>query len=107
MMLERSGNQVALCGAKTRQGSPCKNAAMKNGRCRMHGGASTGPKTVAGLEKSRLANWKHGRYSEQARAARKAHRLFSKYEDRFVYTDFDDCFLDAFEDLDEDGPAQR
>jgi len=31
------------CGAKTRSGKPCKNWAMKNGRCRMHGGKSTGP----------------------------------------------------------------
>src|SRR5690625_5865687 len=30
------------CGAKTRSGKPCKNWAMKNGRCRMHGGKSTG-----------------------------------------------------------------
>lgn len=32
------------CGAKTRAGTPCKNRAMPNGRCRMHGGKSTGPK---------------------------------------------------------------
>lgn len=31
------------CGAKTRSGKPCKNGAMENGRCRMHGGKSTGP----------------------------------------------------------------
>src|SRR5690625_5185758 len=30
------------CGAKTRNGGKCKNWAMKNGRCRMHGGKSTG-----------------------------------------------------------------
>lgn len=30
------------CGAKTRSGTPCKNGAMANGRCRMHGGKSTG-----------------------------------------------------------------
>lgn len=30
------------CGAKTRSGEPCKNGAMENGRCRMHGGKSTG-----------------------------------------------------------------
>ncbi|MCS1350286.1 HGGxSTG domain-containing protein [Mechercharimyces sp. CAU 1602] len=30
------------CGAKTRSGNPCKNNAMANGRCRMHGGKSTG-----------------------------------------------------------------
>src|SRR5690625_6759162 len=31
------------CGAKTRNGGTCKNWAMPNGRCRMHGGKSTGP----------------------------------------------------------------
>ena len=31
------------CGAKTRNGGTCKNWAMANGRCRMHGGKSTGP----------------------------------------------------------------
>lgn len=36
------------CGAHCRTtGSPCMNPAMRNGRCRMHGGASTGrPKTT-------------------------------------------------------------
>lgn len=31
-----------LCGAKTRSGSPCQSKTMANGRCRMHGGKSTG-----------------------------------------------------------------
>src|SRR5690625_3921632 len=31
------------CGAKTRSGRPCRNRAMANGRCRLHGGKSTGP----------------------------------------------------------------
>ncbi|MFC3768375.1 HGGxSTG domain-containing protein [Paenibacillus sp. GCM10012303] len=31
------------CGAKTRNGTPCKRAAMPNGRCNLHGGKSTGP----------------------------------------------------------------
>lgn len=30
-----------LAHART-TGEPCKNASMKNGRCRMHGGKSTG-----------------------------------------------------------------
>ncbi|WBL27532.1 HGGxSTG domain-containing protein [Bacillus safensis] len=33
-----------ICGAKTRQKTPCKKAPLKNGRCRLHGGKSTGPK---------------------------------------------------------------
>ena len=43
------------CGAKTRKGTPCKGPAMRNGRCRMHGGASTGPRTRAGLARTGLA----------------------------------------------------
>ena len=30
------------CRARTRRGSPCQSPAMKNGRCRMHGGTSPG-----------------------------------------------------------------
>lgn len=33
---------IHLCGAKTRKGGKCQNAAMANGRCRLHGGKSTG-----------------------------------------------------------------
>lgn len=36
------------CGAKTRAGGECKAPAMGNGRCRVHGGKSTGPKDQAG-----------------------------------------------------------
>lgn len=48
-----TGNPMhPLCGAHCRTtGEPCKNYQMPNGRCRMHGGKSTGrPKT-------------HGQYS--------------------------------------------
>jgi hypothetical protein len=41
---------------------------MANGRCRMHGGASTGPRTASGLERSRRARQTHGDYSQKARA---------------------------------------
>jgi hypothetical protein len=44
---------------------------MANGRCRMHGGASTGPRTAEGLARSRRARWKHGLYSAQAQAEQK------------------------------------
>ena len=32
----------------------------------MHGGLSTGPRTAAGLVRSKRANWKHGRFSAEA-----------------------------------------
>jgi hypothetical protein len=43
---------------------------MPNGRCKVHGGMSTGPRTPEGLERSRRANWKHGHYSREAKAER-------------------------------------
>lgn len=63
---------VARCGATNRRGLPCQSPAMKNGRCRLHGGLSTGPKTKEGL--ARCGNWKHGDYSKQAKEARRVIR---------------------------------
>lgn len=37
-------DKSAICGATTRKGTPCRKAPLKNGRCRLHGGKSTGPK---------------------------------------------------------------
>lgn len=54
------------CGAKTRTGTPCQSAAMKNGRCRMHGG--TNPGAPMG-NKNAL---KHGLYGAEAIARRRA-----------------------------------
>ena len=60
------------CGAHSkRTGRSCKAPAMPNGRCRMHGGKSTGPRTPEGLARSRKANWKHGGYSAEAIADRR------------------------------------
>lgn len=42
------------CGAKTRAGTPCKQRdVFANGRCKFHGGASTGPVTEAGKAQAR------------------------------------------------------
>jgi hypothetical protein len=48
------------CGARTRADTPCKGPAMANGRCRMHGGSSTGPRTPKGLARIRAAQTTHG-----------------------------------------------
>ncbi len=60
------------CGARTRAGTTCRSPAMPNGRCRMHGGASTGARTAEGMERAKTARLKHGRRAAPAReAARK------------------------------------
>ena len=59
-----SGDLTAIsrCGALTRAGQPCLGPAMSNGRCRMHGGLSTGPKTPEGLARIVAARTVHGGY---------------------------------------------
>ena len=37
-------NALPICGARTRSGGLCKHKGnLRNGRCKRHGGASTGP----------------------------------------------------------------
>ena len=43
------------CGARTRAGTPCKRKDLYlNGRCKLHGGLSTGPTTEEGKRKAAL-----------------------------------------------------
>lgn len=44
------------CGATTRAGTPCKRIDLyASGRCRLHGGLSTGPSSEAGKDRIRAA----------------------------------------------------
>lgn len=47
---------IVVCGAKTKSsGKPCRMTEIYgNGRCKFHGGLSTGPKTKEGKRKSAL-----------------------------------------------------
>jgi len=56
-----------LCGAKcrTKGGAPCEQPAMKNGRCRMHGGVFYRRET-------------HGKTTLRAKNQRKQERAFLK-----------------------------
>lgn len=62
-------NLAPRCGAHTRAGCACRAPAMANGRCRMHGGASTGPRTEAGRARIRAAQLKHGGYAAAGQQA--------------------------------------
>jgi hypothetical protein len=43
------------CAARTRRGTSCRQVAIyANGRCKFHGGLSTGPRTVEGKRRSAL-----------------------------------------------------
>jgi hypothetical protein len=59
------------CGAHSRRtGKPCRNGAMANGRCRMHGGKSTGAPTG-----ERIGNYRHGGRTGQSEAVNALVRL--------------------------------
>lgn len=61
-----SGDFLAAprCGARTRRGTACQCPALRGRRrCRLHGGRSTGPRTLEGLKRVRAAVLKHGRFS--------------------------------------------
>ena len=50
----------------------CQIAAYKhNGRCRLHGGLSTGARTPEGLQRISEANLKHGRQTKDKLAAQR------------------------------------
>jgi hypothetical protein len=56
-------NAARRCGARTRTQLPCRQPAMANGRCRMHGGKSPGaPKG------EHNGNYRHGRRTGDAMA---------------------------------------
>jgi len=76
----RPGDFLAAprCGARTRCGASCRQPAMANGRCRMHGGLSTGPRTAAGRERCRRARLTHGGYSARVRELRAAARAHGR-----------------------------
>jgi len=76
-------NNAPRCGAKRRRNpEACKAPAMANGRCRLHGGLSTGPKTTEGLARSQRGNWKHGEFSKGYKAD---YRAFKKGLQLFLH----------------------
>lgn len=53
---DRAAKRRVRCGAKTRKGTPCRAKSVPGkGRCKFHGGMSTGARTPEGLERIREA----------------------------------------------------
>jgi hypothetical protein len=62
-LTEMAGHHLSdeRCGARTRKGTSCRRRTYPNGRCRNHGGLSTGPKTEAGrrrIAEAQRLRWK-------------------------------------------------
>ena len=59
----------ARCGANARStGQPCQAKAMPNGRCKNHGGMSTGPRTAEGKKAIAEATAKRMASGQQEKA---------------------------------------
>ena len=57
------------CEARTRKGTACQRPArLPVGRCRLHGGSSTGPRTAEGRARLTASKIKHGRFTKAKRA---------------------------------------
>jgi hypothetical protein len=66
------------CGAHARStGKPCRAPAMKNGRCRRHGGMSTGPRTPEG--RARISEVQRARHAKSRRASRQSETAARDY----------------------------
>jgi hypothetical protein len=81
----RPGDFLAAprCGAHTRAGGCCRQPAMGNGRCRLHGGLSTGPRTAEGRVRCARARRIHGFYSAEMVALRRAATAHCRRMDAF------------------------
>ena len=66
---------IPRCGARTRSGGHCGHYSMPNGRCRYHGGKSTGAKNPI---------VKHGYYTKAAFGQRKSFRSLMREVSRFL-----------------------
>ena len=93
MMSDRTRHPMApanvdagLCGARTRQDGRCRHLAMTNGRCRFHGGLSTGPRTADGLARITAAATIHGQRTASAREFRALLRELQKQARRTCET---------------------
>jgi len=68
------------CGARTRAGHPCKSRVIyASGRCKNHGGKSTGPRTAEG--KARIAEAQRKRWVDYRRKAQ-SRKVFSVMMER-------------------------
>ena len=70
-----NANLAPRCGARARSGAPCRAPVMANGRCRMHGGTSTGPRTPEGMARMTAARTTHGMYGMSS-APRRAQQRY-------------------------------
>jgi hypothetical protein len=68
---------LPCCGARTRQGLACRQPAMRNSRCRFHGGKSTGARTQQGKAAQIAAHTVHGQYGDAGRRLRDLTRMLA------------------------------
>jgi len=82
------------CEARTRKGTACQRPArLPVGRCRLHGGSSTGPRTKEGLARLTASKIKHGRFTKEKREEARRRAQVGR-ELRAELTEIENWFLD-------------
>lgn len=68
--IEARERRAVRCGARTRKGTPCQAQGRgRGGKCKYHGGMSTGPRTAEGKQRCReaaLRRWEKVRAGKAA-----------------------------------------
>lgn len=79
--------ECARCQATSkRTKQQCNRPAMRGKRaCALHGGRSSGPKTIEGKERSRQANLKSGEYTQESMLHRRRTQLQLAYLDDIAH----------------------
>jgi hypothetical protein len=82
------------CEARTRNGTACQRPArLPVGRCRLHGGNSTGPRTAEGRARLVASKITHGKFTKEKRAAARR-RAEQGREMRAELTEIENWFVD-------------
>jgi hypothetical protein len=82
------------CEARTRRGTLCQRPGTKrNGKCRLHGGRSTGPTTKEGRARLAASKIKHGRFTKEKREEARRRAQVGR-ELRAELTEIENWFLD-------------
>ncbi len=74
-------NQPRCNAHSKRTGERCRQPAMKMKEvCRLHGGKSTGPRTVEGRQRIRASKVMHGRYSKITEENKSSAQMFKSFD---------------------------
>jgi len=82
-MVGRPSRKIPCGAARKYDGQPCQAKALANGRCYLHGGLSTGQKTIEGKVKALKNLRQYKSWSDEELRQLCERRYFSKPDDGY------------------------